>query len=259
MILAILQARISSTRLPGKVLQPILGTPMLLRQIERVSRSNTINQLIVATSNDPSDDPIEKVCIENRIKYFRGSLENVLDRFYQAALPFSPSNIVRITGDCPLIDPNLLDNIVKFHLDNQFQYTSNTIEQTFPDGLDIEVFEFFCLKKAWEEAELPSQKEHVTPFIYQNKDRFKVGSYKNDTDLSEYRWTVDEEIDFVLVNTIFEALYPVNPVFETMDILKFLDDHPHLKLINIMHKRNEGYEKSIIEESKTEKEGLENE
>ncbi|MFC3886638.1 cytidylyltransferase domain-containing protein [Bacillus songklensis] len=244
MILAILQARVSSTRLPGKVLKPILGSPMLLKQIERIKRSNYIDRLIVATSEETSDDPIEQLCKENNITCFRGKLKNVLDRFYKAAILFSPINIVRLTGDCPLIDPHLIDKVIAFHLQGDYDYTSNTIEPTYPDGLDVEVFRFSCLKQAWEEAVLPSHTEHVTPFIYEHPHRFKIGSYKNQRDLSQLRWTVDEEIDFELVAKIYEQLYPSNPYFTTKDILIFLDNNPNLKDLNKHIKRNEGFQKS---------------
>lgn len=240
MILAILQARVSSSRLPGKVLKPIIGSPMILRQIERVKRSKKIDRLIVATSEEPSDDPIEKLCIQKKITCFRGKLWNVLDRFYHAALSYSPTNIVRLTGDCPLSDPRLIDEIIEFHLGGNFDYSSNTIEPTFPDGLDVEVFRFTCLKQAWKEATLPFHQEHVTPFIYEQPDRFKIGSYKNQKDLSHLRWTVDENLDFELVEEIYEALYPSNPNFATEEILVFLDKHPEIKNLNKQFKRNKG-------------------
>ncbi len=244
MILTILQARVSSTRLPRKVLMPLLGSPMLLRQIERIKRAKYIDQFVVATSEEISDQPIVTLCKENQIICFRGSLQNVLDRYYQAAKMYSSTHVVRLTGDCPLIDPQLIDNIIQFHLSNHFDYTSNAIEPTFPDGLDVEVFRFSCLKQAWEEANLPAHQEHVTPFIYQQPDRFKIGSYKNKINLSHLRWTVDEELDFKLVTKIYEALYPTNPQFTTEEILKFLENHPDLLDLNKHIKRNEGLYKS---------------
>jgi len=245
MILAILQARVSSTRLPGKVLKPIPGMPMLLRQIERVKQAKLIEQLLVATSDDKSDDPIEQLCRENDIACFRGSLDDVLDRFYQAAKPYQPDHIVRLTGDCPLIDPQLIDEVVVFCLSGDYDYVSNAFEPTYPDGLDVEVFRFPCLQQAWEEAELPSEREHVTLFINQQPERYKIGSFKNDIlDLSYLRWTVDEPADFELIKEIYEALYPYNPVFTTKEILNFLDQNPNLKSINTQFQRNEGLQKS---------------
>ncbi len=245
MILAILQARVSSTRLPGKVLKPILGQPMLLQQIGRVRRATRIDRLVVATSLDIFDDPIEQLCRENNLECFRGSLEDVLDRLYQAAKPFRPDHVVRLTGDCPLSDPDLIDQIVEYHLKNQFDYTSNAIQPTYPDGLDMEIFRFSCLETAWKEAVLPSQREHVTPFIHQQPDRFKIGHFKGPVDLSMLRWTVDEPADFDLVTRIYEAIYPGNPNFTTADILAFLDRNPALKTVNTHHERNEGLQKSL--------------
>ncbi|MBO1513356.1 cytidylyltransferase domain-containing protein [Metabacillus bambusae] len=247
MILAIIQARMSSKRFPGKVLKPILGVPMLLRQIERVKCASLIDQLVIATSEEPSDDPIAQLCLENNILSFRGSLDNVLDRFYKAAKPFSPEHVVRLTGDCPLIDPELINKIIKYHLDHQFHYTSNTLEPTFPDGLDIEVFQFLSLKKAWENADLQHQMEHVTPYIYENREFFSLGSYKNDLDLSNLRWTVDEKVDYELVVKIYEALYCSETIFTIHDILNYLDENQELKNLNKHIGRNEGYNHSLLE------------
>ncbi|MBD1381923.1 cytidylyltransferase domain-containing protein [Metabacillus arenae] len=244
MILAILQARVSSTRLPGKVLKPILGSPMLLKQIERIKRSKKIDKFIVATSKEALDNDIEQLCKENNITCFRGNLMNVLDRFYKAAVNYIPANIVRLTGDCPLIDPELIDKVIAFHNKGNYDYTSNTIEPTYPDGLDVEIFRFYCLEHAWREAVLPSHREHVTPFIYEQPNRFRIGSYKNHKDLSQLRWTVDEERDFELVTKIYEALYPSNPNFTSEEILTFLDENPNLKNLNKDIKRNEGFQKS---------------
>lgn len=248
MILGILQARMSSSRLPGKTLRPLLGKPLLFRQWERLQKTKKIDQWILATSTDPSDDALETFCCENSLKFFRGSLNDVLDRFYQAALPLRPDHIVRITGDCPLADPALIDQIIDFHLKGNFDYSSNTIPPTFPDGLDAEMFRFACLEKGWKEAKLPSQREHVTPFIYQQPNRFRLGSYKNNIDLSGLRWTVDEKEDLKLIMKIYEALYPHNPNFSTSDILTLLNKHPEWGMINSKYQRNEGYQKSLLNE-----------
>ena len=248
MVLAILQARVSSTRLPGKVLKPILGQPMILRQFERIKRAKKINHFLVATSIDQTDDQLADLCAENGIPCFRGNLEDVLDRFYQAAKPFSPEHVVRLTGDCPLADPQLIDEVISFYRQGDFDYVSNTVEPTYPDGLDVEVFKFDCLKQAWEEARLPSQREHVTPFIHQQPAKFKIGCFKNSVDLSFLRWTVDEPLDFELVTKIYEALYLRNPGFTTKDILAFLDEYPDLKFINTHFQRNEGLLKSFRED-----------
>jgi spore coat polysaccharide biosynthesis protein SpsF len=245
MVVVILQARMSSSRLPGKVLKLILGEPMLLRQVERIMRARHVDALVIATSNDPSDDAIEEICFNKGLRCFRGSLDDVLDRFYYAAASISTEHVVRLTGDCPLADPQLIDKVISFHLQGGHDYTSNTIEPTYPDGLDVEVLRFSCLKEAWEEASLPSQREHVTPFIYQQPLRYKIGNHKNKVDLSSLRWTVDEPLDFELITQIYEALYPINPEFTTNDILSFLDQHSELKTLNTHFERNEGFLKSL--------------
>jgi spore coat polysaccharide biosynthesis protein SpsF len=245
MILAIIQARASSTRLPGKVLKPLLGVPMLCRQIERVQRAVLVDQIIVATSTEDSDAEIDALCENYGIPCFRGSLNDVLDRFYQATLKYNPSHVIRLTGDCPLSDPQLIDDLVRFYLNGDFDYVSNALSPTFPDGLDVEMFKTECLLAAWKEAKLPSQREHVTPFIYQSIDRFKLGEFRNDVDLSHLRWTVDEPEDFDLVTLIFESLYQKNPRFTWKDVLIFVENNPALKEMNQRIERNEGYKKSL--------------
>ena len=245
MNLAIMQARSSSTRLPGKVLKPILGVPMLLRQVERVSRSRQIDKLVVATSEDPSDTEIEQLCACHQIECCRGSLNDVLDRFYQVAVRFRPDHVVRLTADCPLTDPDVIDRVIEFYKSGNFDYASNTIEPTFPDGLDVEVFRAQCLYEAWKEATLSSEREHVTPFIYRRPARYGIGGYRNTTDLSALRWTVDEDVDFQLVTKIYESLYPQKQDFRIDDILALLDENPHLKTVNAQFRRNEGMEKSL--------------
>lgn len=248
LILAILQARLSSSRLPGKVLKPLCGQPMLGRQIERLKRCKKLDKLTVATSTDDSDDALEHFCRQAGVACFRGSLNDVLDRFYRTALPYVPEHVVRLTGDCPLIDPELVDRIVEFHLAGGYDYTSNTIDPTFPDGLDVEVFRFEALHRAWQEAVLPSAREHVTVHLYTRPDTFRLGSYRGAPDLSNLRWTVDEADDFALVETIYSALYPVNPCFSTSDILAFLATTPELLTCNSVHVRNEGFLKSNKED-----------
>jgi spore coat polysaccharide biosynthesis protein SpsF len=222
--------------------------PMLARQIERVQRSKLIDSLLVATSSDVSDNPIEQWCRESSVECFRGKLDDVLDRFYKAAKLIAPEQVVRLTGDCPLADPDLIDEVIRFHISGDFDYSTNAIEPTYPDGLDVEVFRFACLEQAWREAKLPSQREHVTPFIHQQPDRFRIGLLKNATDFSYLRWTVDEALDFELVRRIYEALYPIDAEFKTQDILAFLDENAELKTFNISYDRNEGFQKSLLKD-----------
>lgn len=239
MILAILQARMSSSRLPGKVLKDIVGKPMILRQVERIRRATSLDRLLIATSDDPSDDPLYATCLDNGLSCFRGSLDDVLDRFYQAAKEFHPDYIVRLTGDCPLTDPDVIDKVVAFGITGSYDYASNTLKPTFPDGLDVEMTRFECLETAWREALLPAQREHVTSFIYQNPERFRLGSFVSTSDLSGLRWTVDHARDLNLVERIYGALYPAKPEFSTSDILQLLEQKPELRNLNTDYRRNE--------------------
>jgi len=239
MILAILQARVSSSRLPGKVLKDILGKPMILRQVERIRRAKTLDALLVATSNDPSDDPLYATCADNGLTCFRGSLDDVLDRFYQAARGSRPEHVVRLTGDCPLTDPEVIDKVVTFGTTHDFDYASNTLKPTFPDGLDVEIMRFECLETAWREATAPAQREHVTSFIYQHPERFRLGNFTGTPDLSGLRWTVDHLRDFELAMQIYAELYPAKPDFSTQDILQLLEQKPELQNLNADYLRNE--------------------
>lgn len=218
---------------------------MLWRQLERVLRVRNIDKLVVATSDRPEDRDVGALCEAFDVECFFGSLDDVLDRFYQAAKRYNPVHVVRLTGDCPLSDPEVIERIIEFHLEGEYDYTSNTIEPTFPDGLCAEIMQYSCLQQAWQEARLPSEREHVTPFIIKRPERFKLGNFKGEEDLSALRWTVDEPEDFVLVTRIYEALYPQNPQFTMRDILDFLDKNPELIAINSAFERNEGYRKSL--------------
>lgn len=247
-VLCVLQARVSSSRLPGKVLKPILGRAMLLHQLDRVRRARALDALVVATSTEPSDDAIEALCASAGVSCFRGSLTDVLDRFYQAALPFRPEYIVRLTGDCPLADPELIDRVVEFLITGGFDMAGAA--PTFPDGLDVEAMRFAILEHAWRHAVRPSDREHVSLFIVRQPERFRVGGYENHVDLSHLRWTVDEPEDFELVRRIYEALYPANPAFTTKDILDLLAVQPALSELNRRFRRNEGLERSLAGDPK---------
>lgn len=249
MILAVLQARFSSSRLPGKVLKEILGEPMLFRQIERAWRSSRIEGLIVATSSDVSDDPLADLCRRKGIGCFRGDLDDVLDRFYRASLEYLPDHVIRLTGDCPLLDPEVMDGVIEKHIEGDYDYTSNTAPPTFPDGLDVEVLRFSALADAWREARLHSEREHVTPFIRNNLDRYRIGNLLNGEDLSSLRWTVDEKRDLDFVRRVYEYLYSGKPAFGMKDVLDLLKHKPELKQINSGIVRNEGYFKSLKEDA----------
>ena len=215
MILAILQARMSSTRLPGKVLAPVLGEPMIGRQVERLRRCRRIDALVVATSDGPEDDPLAAYCQGLGLPVYRGSLGDVLDRFQRAAQAFGPARtVVRLTADCPLADWTVIDQVVETHEAGGFDYTNNTApERTFPHGLDAEAMRAEVLAEAWREALDPYEREHVTPFIYRRPARFRLGSVTSARPAPELRWTVDTPADLEFVRYVYEALYPADPAF----------------------------------------------
>jgi len=226
-MLAILQARMSSTRLPGKVLKPLLGEPMLARQIERVRRAKRIDKLVVATSSDASDDAIAGLCDSLGVGVYRGPLADVLGRYWGAAKRFGPAeHIVRLTGDCPLADWEVIDAVLDHHLAEDADYTSNCQKLTFPKGLDVEVFKAEHLETAYYEARDPYEREHVTPFFYRNPDRFRISNLECDPPLGDLRWTVDTPEDFAFVEQVYAALYPANPAFLSKDVAQLTADDP---------------------------------
>ncbi|MEP9357619.1 glycosyltransferase family protein [Sphingomonas sp. KR3-1] len=244
MILAVLQARTSSSRLPGKVLLPVAGRPMLERQIERLLRAKLIDKLVLATSDRPEDAAVAELADRLGIESYRGSLDDVLDRYYQAAAPHAPQHVVRVTGDCPLADWEVIDRTIAFAAEGGYDYASNTINPTWPDGLDVEVATFAAIETAWREAVRPLEREHVMPFITSRPERFRLGSYENDRDMSALRWTVDEPGDYAFACAIYDALYPANRAFTTADILTLLEARPDLADLNTGFARNEGLLKS---------------
>ncbi len=246
-IIALIQARMSSSRLPGKVLRDIAGRPMLLHVVDRTRRASAIDHVVVVTSTHIDDDDIEALCHTNEVPYFRGSLDDVLDRYYQAALHFRAKSIIRITADCPLLDPEIVDKIVQTFHSGAYDYVSNTIECTFPDGLDVEVFKFATLKRAWQEACLKSEREHVTAYIYKHPEFFNLGSVKHDVDLSSLRWTVDTARDLEFVRAVYSHFN--DTTFRMREILSLLRDHPEISNLNTLQQRNEGYQKSLLEDA----------
>lgn len=245
MILGILQARVSSKRLPGKVLKPILGTPMIFLQIERIGRCRCIDKLVVATSTDPADDVLADACVSRGIAVYRGSLSDVLDRFACAARFYASQAIVRLTADCPLTDWNVIDLAIENFAAGRYDYLSNVDPPTYPDGLDVEVMTHSALIDADRNAQLPSEREHVTTYIRKHPERYRLGSMAQATDLSALRWTVDNIEDFEFVRNVYEALYESNRDFTTDDILALLKVRPELALINSKIERNAGLSQSI--------------
>ena len=233
-VAAIIQARMGSTRLPGKVLKKVLGKTLLEYQIERVKRAKTLDEIIIATTIKESDDQIVQLCQQFSIPYYRGSEEDVLSRYYEAATEFGVDVIVRLTSDCPIIDPTVIDKVVEHYLENKdrYDYVSNTLTRTYPRGLDTEVMSYEVLKKAHEEAKELVYREHVTAYIYHHPDQFRLCNVSNEKDESKHRWTVDTEEDFLLIKHILETLYPINPLFTVEDVIQILRDKPEWVEIN---------------------------
>ena len=248
----IIQARTGSTRLPNKVMAVIKGKPLIWHLVNRLKHSKLPLEIIIATTNDKNDIKIINFANQMNLKYYTGSVDDVLDRFYQAALKFKAETIIRITGDCPLIDPEILDQVILQFLEDDSDFTSNTHPPTYPDGLDVEVFSFEALKKAWNEAKLASEREHVTSYIWNHPEIFKLTNVYNTEDLHKLRWTVDEEKDLEFVKLIFDNLFPKKEIFLMDDILKLLKRKPELMKINNQIIRDEGYLKSLENDRKIE-------
>lgn len=236
-IVAIVQARLGSTRLPGKVLFNLEGKPILWHVVNRLKASEMLNRIVIATSNEIEDDKIEKFCIENNIDCFRGSENDVLDRYYQTAKLYNAESIVRITSDCPLIDPEVTDRVIREFIDkkNDYDAGSNTIVRTFPRGLDTEIVHFSILEKIWHDSKLENEREHVTLHLYNNKDKYNLLSITNNFDLSYMRWTIDEHDDYKFLKEVYSRLYDKqsSKVFLLNDILKLLESKPEISEINM--------------------------
>ncbi len=242
----IIQARTQSVRLPNKVLALINGKSLIWHIIERLKSCEMVEQIILATSNREEDKKLIEIANDCNILSFVGDENNVLSRFYEAALKFNADPIIRITGDCPLVDPYLLDKMLEFYLENNYDYVSNTIIPTYPDGLDIEIFSFKSLTKTFNEAKLKSEKEHVTPYIWKNPEIFQLYNYRNKEELSNYRWTVDEQLDLELIRQIYFNFKP-KIIFSFQDVIEMAKLNPQIFKINERINRNEGYLKSIKE------------
>ncbi len=230
--LAVLQARMTSTRFPGKVLSPLLGEPMILRQLERVSRAGLIDELIVATSADPSDDPLVEALESAGYNVYRGSLDDVLARFigaidtFESNTGFTAEVVVRLTADCPLASPRVIDEVITEFRASEADYLSNTMTPTYPDGLDAEVVKVSVLREVASLAiDLP-EREHVTLGVYRRNDAYAIGNHADSRNNSDLRWTVDTPEDFSFVSQVYQELYPSNPNFEYEDVLDYLRKYP---------------------------------
>jgi len=248
MTLAIVQARMGSSRLPGKSLADIEGHPMLWHVVERVRRAQLVHKVVVATSDKIADDPIAEFCEREGILCFRGSEDDVLDRFYQAAKEHSGEVLVRVTADCPLIDPSVIDRVVERYERGSFDYVSNVMRCTYPDGLDAEVFSISALERAWREAQKLSEREHVTPYLRSGK--FRTANVESDLPVSggQYRWTVDEPPDLEFVRRVYSA-FAGNGGFGFHDVFRLLKERPDVATAQATAISNEGYYRSLYRQA----------
>ena len=230
----IVQARMGSTRLPGKVLKPVAGRPMLSYLVERLRRVVSADRFVIATSTNPGDGAIVRYCAEAGIECTRGPEQDVLSRYVETASKFDAGTVVRVTADCPLIDPGLIDTAIETFgaAGRRFDYLSNMLEPSWPYGMAVEVFTGAALAEAGREATDEAEREHVTPFLYRRPERYRLKSLTMKPDLSRHRWTVDTPEDFELVSRILESLYPRKPEFTMPDVLALLKENPSWELIN---------------------------
>ncbi|NWF49939.1 MAG: glycosyltransferase family protein [Ignavibacteriaceae bacterium] len=236
-IVTIVQARMDSTRLPNKVIMSLAGKPLLIRQIERIKASYETGTIVVATSTDSSDDRIIEICLQNNIAVFRGDKFDLLDRHYKAAVLHNADAVVKIPSDCPLIDPGIISKVINYYKSNQnlYDYVSNLHPATYPDGNDVEIFSMEVLENAWLNATKNFEREHTTPFIWENPDKFRVGNVVWESGLNysmTHRWTIDYEEDYLMIKTVYDELYHDGNIFSMVDILNLLDRKPHISRIN---------------------------
>ena len=250
--IAIIQARLGSTRLPGKVLLNIEEIPVLVHIYRRLSIVKNIDKIIVATSDLAINNEIIDVCNKYKIDFYIGDEENVLKRFYNTSKKYNPKNIIRITGDCPLVDGSLVDKLIEFYINNNYDYCGiatgagvsgkNDILR-YPDGLDAEIFSFSVLENAYNNAKNKLQTEHVTPYIWQNPDLFKIGVLQSKIDYGKYRLTLDNNEDFLLIKWIYSKLYSVNSNFNYKEVIDLLEKNIEMLNKNKHLIGKEGYEK----------------
>ncbi len=251
-IITIIQARMGSSRLPGKVLLPIKGKPLLIRMIERVKASRLVGDIIVATTNDKSDNIISDLCKSENISVYRGDSNNLLDRHYKAVMERSPDIVVKIPSDCPLIDPVVIDKVIGNFISNfgKYDYVSNLHPATYPDGNDVEAMTFSAISEARENAYRQLELEHTTPYLWENPEKYRIGNvlWESGKDYSmTHRFTIDYEEDFKFINCVYDELFPQNPLFSLEDILLLLNKKPELMAINNKYTGVNWYRKHLNE------------
>lgn len=244
--ISVVQARMSSTRLPAKALIDLAGRPLLWHAVTRAAAAGVQEEVVVATSTERSDDPIVDFCGRHGFAVFRGSLNDVLARFHGAARAHGADRIIRLTADCPLLDPEVVAEVARAFDPAQHDYVSNTLERTYPDGLDTEVFTFEALDRAFHEARLSSEREHVTPYIWKNPRLFRMAQVRQRRDLGHERWTVDEPRDLEFARAVFREMG--RPMFGQRHLLELLERRPELREINAGIDCNEGYARSLAQD-----------
>lgn len=244
MISAIIQARVGSTRLPNKVFADLCGKPLLWHIINRVSHANKIDHICIATTTNPVDDGLASWVADQKIDLFRGSEEDVLSRYYEAALNFRPDTIVRITADDPFKDPEVIDEVINLFQKEQLDFAFNNKPPSFPEGLDTEVFSMKALETANYQSKDPYEREHVTQFFYRHPEKFKQGNLSCSTDISYLRWTIDTLQDYEMAKKVYNSLYGKKEIFLMKDILDLLQKHPEIQEINSKVKRSDMYFRS---------------
>ncbi len=249
----IVQARTGSTRLPGKVLLPLAGEPLLLRMVERVTAARTPLTLIVATTTEAADDPVSNLCRGRNIRCYRGHPTDLLDRHYRAADLEGADLVVKIPSDCPLIDPDVVDGVLEYAIrrEGTYDFVSNLHPATYPDGNDVEVIPFRILETAWREADRDYEREHTTPYIWEQPDRFRIANVEWETGLDysmTHRWTIDYPEDYAFIRSVYDALWtPERPVFSLDDILTLLTRKPDLARLNAQYAGVNWYRKHLGE------------
>jgi spore coat polysaccharide biosynthesis protein SpsF (cytidylyltransferase family) len=247
-IIAVTQARYGSTRLPAKVLKTIGNQTLLDIHLTRIIQAKLIDKLMLATTNEAGADKIINIANRHNIDAYKGSVNDVLERFYNCVKNYNPDYVVRLTSDCPLIDPEIIDEVISVCISSDYDYVSNTLIPTYPDGTDVEVFKFSALEKAFHEASLNSDREHVTPYIWRNSSikggkLFKSFNVINNIDYSNYRITIDTIEDFEVIKHLIDALGTNKRWYE---YINYLNDNPEIRTLNSSHTRNEGYAKSLL-------------
>ncbi len=237
-----------STRLPGKVLKHLAGRPVLEHVVERVGRAHSVNEVIVVTTMNPQDLPIVAWCASHGIRVSCGSEDDVLDRFYQAARHVKPDALMRFTADCPLMDPTVVDSLVSLYRDSGADYANNVEHETYPDGLDGEIFSLAALERAWKDATLQSEREHVTPYIRHHPELFKIRVLDHEPSLGGMRWTLDQQEDFDFLSAVYAELGTDRAPFGMREVIDLLCRKPEVQQLNGSIVRNEGYLKSLRED-----------